>query len=179
MGNSRAIVIWLVVLIVLALGTVLFFVTGGGRSTYSIGGSAFSRSAIGYAGIADVMHRLGVRVIKSRGDSVAKLNPQGVLVVAEPGAGATPQLMSSLLNARTVLLVLPKWTGAPSPTHTGWIDALTDVPESTARRAARVSGIEIVRVPTAPVWTHNEIGRVPVFANNVQLIKSTRLRPVI
>jgi hypothetical protein len=179
MGNSRAVVIWLVVLIALALGTVLFFVAGGRQSTYTIGASAFSRSAIGYAGIADTMHRIGVRVVKSRGDSVAKLNPQGVLVVAEPGTGATPQLLSSLLNARTVLLILPKWTGVPSSTHAGWIDSVTDVPESTARQAAQVSGIEIVRIPAAPVWTHNEVGRVPMFSDNVQLIKSRRLRPVI
>jgi hypothetical protein len=179
MGNSRAVVIWLVVLIVLAFATVLFFVNGGGQRTDTVGASAFSRSAIGYAGIADVMHRVGVRVVKSRGDSVANVNPQGVLVVAEPGTSATPQLMSSLLNARTVLLILPKWTGVASSRHAGWIDSIISVPESTARRAAQVGGIEIVRIRAAPVWTHNEIGRVPVFSNNVQLIKSSRLRPVI
>jgi hypothetical protein len=179
MGNSRAVVVWLVVLIVLAVGTLLFFITGGGRSTDTVGASAFSRSAIGYAGIADVMHRVGARVVKSRSDSVAKVNPQGVLVVAEPSSGASPQLMSSLLNARTVLLILPKWTGVRSPRHAGWIDSVTDLPEDYVRQAAQLSGIDIVRLATAPTWTHNELGRVPVFSDNVQLIKSSRLRPVI
>ena len=179
MGNSRTIVIWLAVLIALGVGTLVFLIVGGGQGTDTVGASAFSRSAIGYAGIADVMHRLGVRVIKSRGDSVAKVDPQGVLIVAEPSPDVAPQLMSSLLNARTVLLILPKWTGVPSARHAGWIDSVTDVPEYNARQAAQLSGIEIVRLPSAPAWTHNEIGRVPVFTDNVQLIKSSRLRPVV
>jgi len=179
MGNSRAVTIWIAVLIALGLGTLLFLIVGGGQGTDTVGASTFSRSAIGYAGIADVMHRLGVRVIKSRGDSVAKVDPQGVLVVAEPSSNAAPQLMSSLLNAHTVLLILPKWTGVRSMRHAGWIDSVTDVPAYDARRAAQLSGIDIVRLPAAPAWTHNEVGRVPVFTDNVQLIKSSRLRPVI
>jgi hypothetical protein len=88
--------------------------------------------------------------------------------------------MSSLLNARTVLLILPKWTGVPSRSHAGWIDSVTDLPDFMVRQAAQpLSGIDIVRLPTAPSWTHNEIGRVPVFSDNVQLIKSSRLRAVV
>jgi hypothetical protein len=178
-GPRRALVALIAAVLVLGIGTILFF-TGSNQSTDTIRASAYSRSAIGYAGIADVMHRLGARVIKSRSDSVAKLDPQGLLIVAEPSPGAAPQLMRSLLAAHTVLLILPKWTGAPSVRHAGWIDSVAPITEASARRAAaQVPGVDIVRVPSAPTWTHNEIGRVPLFSDGVQLIKSTRLRPII
>ncbi len=178
-GPRRALVALIAAVLVLGIGTILFITTGGGQSTDTVNASAFSRSAIGYAGIADVMHRLGARVIKSRSDSVAKVDPQGLLVVAEPSLDAAPQLMRSLLGARTVLLILPKWTGVASAGHAGWIDSVAPIPEASARRAAQVPGLEVVRVPVAPAWTHNEIGRLPLFSDGVQLIKSARLRPVI
>ena len=179
-GSSprRALVALIAAVLVLGLGTILFFSTNT-QSTDTIRASAFSRSAIGYAGIADVMHRLGARVIKSRSDSLAKLDPQGLLIVAEPSSDAAPQLMRSLLAAHTVLLILPKWTGAASQRHPGWIDSVAPLPEADARRAAQFPGLEVVRVPTAPAWTHNEVGRVPLLSDGVQLIKSSRLRPVI
>ncbi len=81
---SRLVAAWIAAAVLLAIGTIALAVFGGGGSTETVGPSAFSRSAIGYAGIADVMHRLGARVIKSRGDSNAKVDPAGVLVLAEP-----------------------------------------------------------------------------------------------
>jgi hypothetical protein len=171
--------VWIGVVILLAAGTLALAVFGGGGSTETVGPSAFSRSAIGYAGIADVMRRLGARVIKSRRDSAAQLGATGVLIIAEPSSASTPQ-MYRLMNAHTVLLVLPKWTGPPSPTHQGWIDSAAQLSEAVARSAAHTDGITVVRVPRAAYWTHNEIGRVPVISEGgVQLIKSSRLRPVV
>src|SRR5207237_9001131 len=80
----RVMAAWVAAVIILVIGTIALAIFGGGGSTQTVGPSAFSRSAIGYAGIADVMHRLGARVLKSRRDSVESLDPAGVLVVAEP-----------------------------------------------------------------------------------------------
>src|SRR5262249_53307713 len=133
----------------------------------------------GYAGIADVMHRLGARVLKSRADSVASLDPAGVLVLAEP-LHAPAQRMSALMNAHTVLLILPKWTGQPHPIHRGWITDAREGTESLARSATQIANVEVARVPRVTSWSRNEIGRTPVISNGgVQLIKSSRLRPVI
>jgi len=176
---SRVAAIWVAAVILLVIGTIAFVVFGG-RTIETIGPSAFSRSAIGYAGIADVMHRLGARVVKSRKDSVAKLDPAGVLVVAEPPAAVSPQQMATLMNAHTVLLILPKWIGTPSEAHRGWISAAVQLPEGTARTAAQIANIQVVRVPQVPAWSRNEIGARPVIAEGgVQLIKSSRLRPVV
>ncbi len=174
---SRLLAAWLAAAILLVIGTIALAVFGG-SSTETVGPSAVSRSAIGYAGIADVMHRLGARVVKSRSESVAKLDPAGVLVVAEP-TRASAQQISALMNAHTVLLILPKWTGQPSLSHRGWISAAREVPEVTARAATQVA-VEVVRVPRVTYWSRNEVGRAPVISEGgVQLIKSSRLRPVI
>jgi hypothetical protein len=176
---SRVMAAWVAAVVILVIGTIALAIFGGGGRTEGVGPSAFSRSAIGYAGIADIMHRLGARVLKSRGDSVASLDPAGVLVVAEP-LNAPAQRMSTLMNAHTVLLILPKWTGQPSPTHRGWISAARQLPESMARSATQIANVEVVRVPRVASWSRNEIGRTPVIREGgVQLIKSNRLRPVI
>jgi hypothetical protein len=175
---SRVMAAWLAAVIILVVGTIALAIFGGG-STETNGPSAFSRSAIGYAGIADVMHRLGARVLKSRGDSVASLDPAGVLVVAEP-LNAPAQRVSTLMNAHTVLLILPKWTGQASDKHRGWISEARQLPESTAKSATQIANVEVVRVPRVTSWSRNEVGRVPVISQGgVQLIKSSRLRPVV
>src|ERR1700742_5064860 len=122
----RVMAAWVAAVVILVVATIALAIFGGGGSTQTVGPSAFSRSAIGYAGIADVMHRLGARVVKSRADSVASLDPAGVLVVAEP-LNAPAQRMSTLMNAHTVLLILPKWTGQPSPAHRGWISGAREL----------------------------------------------------
>src|SRR5205085_4385948 len=54
------------------------------------------------------------------------------------------------------------------------------LPESTVRATAQLANIEVVRVPRVSAWSRNEVGRTPVIREGgVQLIKSSRLRPVI
>jgi len=175
----RVMAAWVAAVIILVVGTIALAIFGTG-STESVGPSAFSRSAIGYAGIADVMHRLGARVVKNRkDDAVASLDPNGVLVVAEP-LNAPVQRMSQLMNAHTVLLILPKWTGEKDPRHRGWVAEAREVSQSTVRSATQIGNVEVVRVPKVTAWSHNELGRVPVISQGgVQLIKSNRLRPVV
>jgi hypothetical protein len=175
----RVMAAWVAAVIILVVGTLALAIFGTG-STESVGPSAFSRSAIGYAGIADLMHRLGARVVKNRkDDAVASLDPTGVLVVAEPG-NAPAQRMATLMNAHTVLLVLPKWTGQQDPKNHQWISQARELPENTARAASQIGSVEVVRVPKVSAWSKNELGRTPVISQgSVQLIKSRSLRPVV
>jgi hypothetical protein len=176
---SRVAAAWTAAVILLVIATIALAIFGP-TSTYTAGASAFSRSAIGYAGVADVMNRLGARVVKSRKDSVSQLDPAGVLVLAEPPPTASAPQMSRLMNAHTVLLVLPKWNGKESQSHRGWIDSAELLPPFFARAASQVGNIDVVRVPRVTAWLRNEIGRAPVISQGgVQLIKSNRLRPVI
>jgi hypothetical protein len=182
-GNfpPRVLAAWLAAAILLAVATVLLGVFGGGGSTDTVGPSTFSRSAIGYAGIADVMRRLGARVVKSRQDSIGNLNPDGLLVVAEPSSDVAQQQLRILLNADRVLLVLPKWIGRASQSPHGWVSEVALLPDSVARDVARTAlqSVDIVRTEPVTRWSHNEIGSVPVIPGKVQLVKSSRLRAVI
>jgi hypothetical protein len=177
--SPRVLAVWIAVAGLLFAAMILFMLFGSPERP--TGPSAFSSSAIGYAGIADVMHRLGAPVVKSRGSSLGKLDAHGVLIVAEPMGSISPQQLRSLLTANTVLLVLPKWIGQPSEKVPGWIDDASLVSPDRARSVARIAvpGADIVRLDAAPSWTTNEIGRAPVIGEKPQLIKSDRLRPVV
>ncbi|RZI99517.1 MAG: hypothetical protein EON90_11185 [Brevundimonas sp.] len=97
---------------------------------------ALSKSAIGYGGLVSLLQNMDRRVVLSRtggrslsGDSLLILTPS-----PEPDRRALDTLSQ---HAGVVLLVLPKWQGAPSMTHSGWIgqpfaiapkDSLTALP---------------------------------------------------
>lgn len=152
----------------------------GGTDT--VGPSTYSRSAIGYAGIADVLQRLGVAVIKSRENSADKLGKDGVLVLAEPRPTAISEpALRALLDARAVLLVLPKWTGRPSEKNPGWLATAEERPPSQAEWVLNLvaGGGEVVREPQTPVWNTNLLKRQPQLERPVQLIRSGALRPIV
>ena len=153
-----------------------------GNDTTTVGPSTFSRSAIGHAGIADLLRRHGVTVVKSEGDSLHKLGAGGVLVLAEPEFhGAADRAQQALLHARTVLLVLPKWLGQPDSSKPGWIaqaDALPAfVPQSVLTTA--LGHGEVVRPAGKITWNDNEIGLLPHLTEPVQLVSSAWLRPIV
>src|SRR5262245_1566002 len=120
--SGRLLAIWISASVVLLALSLYFMIRPGGTSPGidDIGPSTFSRSAIGHAGLADILERLGIRVVKSRYQSLGKAGRQNLLVLAEPEV--SPNILdqaSDLLDADRVLLVLPKRTGLPSHTHPG------------------------------------------------------------
>jgi hypothetical protein len=150
--------------------------------TNAVGPTTYSRSAIGHAGIADVLQRLGAPVIKSRDGSADKLGKDGVLVLAEPRPNAISEpALRALLDARAVLLVLPKWTGRASEQNPGWLATAEEKPPSQAQWVLNLvaSGGEVVREPQTPVWNTNLLQRRPQLETPVQLMRSAALRPII
>src|SRR4029077_9023382 len=110
-SSGRLLIGWIAAA-VLTLVVSLYFMSVSDQGNATVGPSAYSRSAIGYAGIADVLRQLDIPVVRSRGDSVGGLGPRRRLVRPEPlPGGKTEEAMRTLLKADTVLLVLPKWTG--------------------------------------------------------------------
>jgi hypothetical protein len=163
---------------------VSLYLMGGGEVSgpESTGASTFSRSAVGHAGIADVLQRLGIAVVKSRYNSLEKLAPRSVLVIAEPRPGQQSEAaIRTLLKADRILLVLPKWTGLPSEQSPGWIREVRLRSTSEAAWALHLVAprAEVVRESGEMKWTSNPFAGVPSLAEPVQLVRGGGLRPVI
>jgi uncharacterized protein DUF4350 len=170
----------------LAFACSLYLMTLGGDETQAIDGAGAntrSRSAIGYAGIAETLERLGFRVIKSEANSLQKLAKGSVLVIAEPRfARQQSQDAGHLLHeAKSALLILPKWRGVRSERHPGWIADAESVSEFEAIWTLNlaVDGGKLARESATQRWTVNELGITPDILEPVQLVKSPRLRPIV
>jgi hypothetical protein len=161
----------------------LYFMGGGELSgPDSVGPSTFSRSAIGHAGIAEVLQQLSIPVVKSRSSSLEKLSPGSVLVIAEPRpSGQAEDAIRALLNASTILLVLPKWTGEPSDQKAGWLREVAERSPYDAQWALNLvaprGNVERERSDVA--WTTNALQIAPHVDLPVQLVRGDRLRPII
>jgi hypothetical protein len=181
---SRRLLVGWVGAAVVTFALSLYFMGREGEpgGTDAVGPSTYSHSAIGHAGIADTLQRLGVPVVKSRDNSADKLGKDSVLVLAEPRATAISEpALRALLDARAVLLVLPKWTGRASEKKPGWLATAEEKPPSQAQWVLNLvaAGGEVVRETEMPVWTTNVLGRKPQLATPVQLMRSGALRPII
>lgn len=94
----------------------------------SQGRAAPSRSAVGYAGLVQLMGSFtDAQVVRSRDDEA--LYAEDLLVVAVTGAGG-PEAIRELLRQRgprATLLILPKWLVQPDRGHPGWVRAVAPV----------------------------------------------------
>jgi hypothetical protein len=146
------------------------------------GASTYSRSAIGHAGIFEVLQRLDIPVIKSLSNSLDKLAGGGVLVLAEPRASLRQdEGINQLIKADRVLLVLPKWAGLPSDKHPGWVREVRERPTDDAKWVVGLVAprMEVARWEGLVLWTTNELNLRPDVVKPTQLMRGTGLRPVI
>jgi hypothetical protein len=92
------------------------------KSDSSSFASTYSRSAIGHAGLLALLKTQGIDATATTSAPPEKLRQGGLLVLAEPdfdpSSGAA---LKTLLRGRSVLLVLPKWTGTPESSDRGWL----------------------------------------------------------
>jgi hypothetical protein len=148
----------------------------------ALGPSSYSRSAIGYAGLAEVLRRLEIPVVRSRYNSLRKAGKKGVIVVAEPRRSEELDKITRMLTyGRKALFVLPKWTGKRNPARSGWLAEARMIPTLDAQSLLdliKVNGL-VYREPKAVKWTVNRLGREPDVKGQIQLIKSDRLRPIV
>ena len=148
------------------------------------GASALSRSAVGYAGISNLLQDLNqpVQVLRRPppfGDGAAA---QGLLVLTP-----TPQQTTSTLQAIAyngpILIILPKWQVMENPTHAGWVRAIGTVP--TEALEAIVSGYAgPTRVsrrtrPGRPTVRMNGETFTPASVSELQTIQGPGWTPVM
>ncbi len=181
---SRRMLIGWIAAAAVTFAVALFFMTGGDSGKVdpsAVGPTTFSRSAIGYAGLVDILQRLDIPTVKSRFDALTKLSPGSVLVIAEPLPNLQLDAVRTVDAAPTALLILPKWAGTPSREHRGWIGTADLFPDTIPGWALTIEagGGEIVRLPSVATWQRNMLGPVPSIAGPVQLMHAKRLRPVV
>jgi hypothetical protein len=192
----------------LAAGTFalsLYFLSQERRGVDDIGSTTYSRSALGYAGLAELLPKLGIPFSKSENNSVQKAKG-GLLIIAEPLLWNKPgETIRILLGADKVLVVLPKWSGTRSLARRDWVDKVTlysdteplsvlnrllnkaeltrvareeKWPKAELDRALQLKS-NVVRVPKVESWTKNDLGNAPVMGNPVQLIVSELVQPIV
>ena len=159
-----------------AIGLALF----GDTTARSSGADSFSVSAVGHRAFVELLGELDVPVQISRNASAAKASDATVLVVAEPRIrGASSGNLKHLLNAPTVLLVLPKWDWSADPTRPGWIDDATMVESDDVARIAELvaNDVRVLRPAGTVSWRTGEFA-VPTL-ERPQLISGRGLIPVV
>jgi hypothetical protein len=168
---------------VAAFGLAVFFMAQpAGDAPDPIGPTVESRSALGYAGIADILGRTGTPVVHTRSRAREMLGDGGVLVIAEPHIAPQDTAVAlKLLRVDAALLILPKWEGVESKGHPGWIERADLTPFLTVQSALGPVDRrgQVTRGPAPRQWDRNIIGVNPVITAPMQTVTSKRLRPIV
>lgn len=113
------------------------------------GGHALSTSAVGFKGVVDLMRDTGRSVTLIRDTAALRTN---TLMIATPGADATPKAMREFLAARggrPTLIVLPKWAVRRQTTNPAWVEQSGMLPETVSMVPIRGFGaITVCRTGT-------------------------------
>jgi hypothetical protein len=166
--------------------SIYFMNSGSGTGEYKgpevTGPNALSRSAVGYAGLAGMLERLGLPVVTRNNGRSETLRPGSVVIIAEPQPSADAEANGFAIGRATgVLYVLPKWRGLPSLSHDGWIDDAVLMPPGNADWTLVRAGDDghVVRVAPPAAWTVNTLGAAPSPGPVLQLIADSDLTPIV
>ena len=115
------------------------------------GENALSRSAIGYAGLIELLQAHGTPVAIGRD---RRQRPGDRLTILTPPPGTTARALAAAapLKDRPVLVILPKWSYAPDPRHPGWArsQGLADVDVISAVKPDGVQALVRRAGPASP-----------------------------
>ncbi len=146
-----------------------------------IGPAIYSKSALGHAAVFDMLDDIGIPVRESDLGSGAHFEPNSVVVIAEPRTDdATLTDVTAMLDAPTVLLVLPKREGKADPKRPNWIgeDRLIAPSDVAAVLHLVDKDATLARDATAD-WNVSSYGDAQPALRHVQLMRSQRLRPLL
>jgi hypothetical protein len=149
--------------------------------TRSVEATTYSKSAIGHQGWVRLLQNMGVSVLISRNDSLAKSWDGGVLVLAEPGVdGDERQPIDELLQADRLLVVLPKYTARGSFVNTAWAEAVNRIGVGYIGEVLReiTKTGTVLQLDKAPPWLPNDFGPAPDLPRP-QVVLATGLKPLI
>lgn len=162
----------------------LLLTGAGGLSTSgnSFGANSYSRSAVGHLAAFELVQALGHKAVRAEHQPLALLGSTGVLVLAEPAGNLSgEENRNKVLNAKTILLVLPKWNVRATEGRRDWIGAAEPAPilQAQAVLGAVASGGEIVRVTPPASYQPSIASVVPTVHGQMQLLRGSTLKPLI
>ena len=141
-GRRAALLVGFCAFAMLAL-TVLYAFAPDLRNQTSDEANALSRSAVGFAGLQQLLTASGIPTRIDRGDkgeaqpSLTILTPPGLM----RGADLTAYVPDS-----PVLIVLDKWQTTSLPLHDGWVNRAGDYPTSVLRSQAASAAVTVSMV---------------------------------
>lgn len=180
--SPRILLAWIaIVAAVFALS--LYLATNDNPAIDAVGPNAISKSAIGYAGFAELLRRRGLQVdmAATRTAGGADAPRTKLRIVTEPRVDADDEAARLAPTGGTALLVLPKWHGKPDPDHKGWIEAANEVRGAVAEWALARTGTtgRVVRAGPLGWWTISSLGPTPRFPVDMQLVVDSDLTPIV
>ena len=98
------------------------------RSGSDGGAHALSKSAVGFAGVVELLKGADRPVDVSRGEPPPTRSGSGVLILT-PNPTTDPKDIAAIHFTGLKLIVLPKWATAPSPLSPDWVLKLGQLPE--------------------------------------------------
>lgn len=160
----------------------LYLMKQEGYGVDKSGQNSFSRSAVGYEGLARLLYELDITVIRSRRDA-PRAARNGLLIVAEPNLNYLPRTtLPQLPDAERILLVLPKWTYQQGA-QAGWIEMAFPIPLFVVQNTLRLASddAKLERFKKKIRWKENKVGvEPPSFARDIQLIQAkSGIRPLV
>ena len=175
-------VFWLVAIGTLSFvgAIVLSLMAQNAASVRSADANSFSYSAVGHRALVELLEAVDLPVLVSRYESAAKAGSSSLLVVAEPvSPPATPADLKRLTNARTVLVVLPKWRGEPGELTPDWLRTADLLASKEVERILRMVLVDgsVVRPSGAVTWLESEFPAPTLAAP--QLFRAPGVEPVI
>ena len=110
------------------LGLVLLFAYAPElRSENSSGGDAISRSAIGFAGLRELLQLSGTSTELDRG-VFSRPDTKPSLIILTPGAGTAARELGEYEFSAPTLIILPKWLVTPQVPREDWVNKFGALP---------------------------------------------------
>jgi hypothetical protein len=150
------------------------------------GPGVYSTSAVGYAGFYNLLKALDIKASASERDPLSDAGYRGTLIVAEPSMqlimSGESDSAAKLIEARRLLLVLPKWNWKQDERKPRWVSEMTPAPRNDAETvlALAVFGSSVSRQTPPDAWKINDIGHSPRIDGAAQLIRlSNDMRAIV
>jgi hypothetical protein len=174
--SSRTVTIIVVVAFASLVTAVVLTILGDDldKNAPSAGADSYSVSAIGHRGLVDILEKLDIPVLKSRGNSSEKAK-NGLLLVLEPTVAddvAKHRLADLARAAPRTLVVLPKWYGS-APIGDKWIDDAAMLPPSEVEAVLDALDLSptISRVGRGSGFRGEDVLRSPTIRYHPQLVE--------